>query len=214
MRVRRRPRPLPAREQVLGRRVPGNGFLHRSPAGLKVALLALFTALVLVAREPVVSAGGVVLVLLTALAAQVPLRMLLALLRRLWLLLLVLAALQLLLNDPLTGAEVLSRILATLLAAQLLILTTAPAELVAVLRVLLAPLRVLGLEPGRVALAALVMLRSIPFLADQFRMAGRQAAARGLERNLKARTVPLLLGAVEHARDTGRALSARGIDQV
>ncbi|MVT26605.1 energy-coupling factor transporter transmembrane protein EcfT [Nesterenkonia alkaliphila] len=205
---------MPAREQVLGRRAPGNGFLHRSPAGLKVAMLALFTALVLVAREPVVSAGGVVLVLLTALAAQVPLRMLLALLRRLWLLLVVLAALQLLLNDPLTGAEVLSRILATLLAAQLLILTTAPAELVAVLRVLLAPLRVLGLEPGRVALAALVMLRSIPFLADQFRMAGRQAAARGLERNLKARTLPLLLGAVEHARDTGRALSARGIDQV
>ncbi|GFZ92160.1 hypothetical protein GCM10011359_21800 [Nesterenkonia alkaliphila] len=199
---------------MLGRRAPGNGFLHRSPAGLKVAMLALFTALVLVAREPVVSAGGVVLVLLTALAAQVPLRMLLALLRRLWLLLVVLAALQLLLNDPLTGAEVLSRILATLLAAQLLILTTAPAELVAVLRVLLAPLRVLGLEPGRVALAALVMLRSIPFLADQFRMAGRQAAARGLERNLKARTLPLLLGAVEHARDTGRALSARGIDQV
>ncbi|WP_150462787.1 CbiQ family ECF transporter T component [Nesterenkonia ebinurensis] len=214
MRVRRRPRRLRAREQVLGRRAPGSGLLHRSPAGLKVAALAVFTAVILVVREPVVSAGGVVLVLLTALAVQVPLRMLLALLRRLWLLLLVLIVLQMLLNDPLTAVEVLSRILAALLAAQLLILTTEPVELVGVLRVLLTPLKIFGVRPGRAALAALIMLRSIPFLADQFHQAGQQAAARGLERSLRARTVPLLLGAVERARDTGRALSARGIDQV
>lgn len=214
MRVRRRPRPLRPRDQALGRRAPGRGFLHRAPTSAKVAALALLTVAVLLVREPLVSMGVVVLVLCTALAARVPLLMLLALIRRLWVVLAVLAVLQLLLNDPLTGAEVLSRILACLLAAQLLLLTTEPTELVTVLRRILAPTRFIGVSPGRVALAALIMLRAIPYLADQFHVAGQQVRARGLERDLRARTVPLLLGAVDYARDTGRALNARGIEEV
>ncbi|TLP76873.1 CbiQ family ECF transporter T component [Nesterenkonia sphaerica] len=214
MRSRRRPRRLRPREQVLGRRAPGRSFLHRAPGGLKVLVLAIVTAAVLLIREPMVSLGVVVLVLVTAGAARVPLRMILVLVRRLWLLLTVLVVLQLMLNDLFTTAEVLSRILACLLAAQLLMLTTEPTELVGVLRRILTPLRFLGVRPGRVALAALITLRSIPYLADTFHLAGQQARARGLERDLRARTVPLLLGAVNHARNTGRALNARGIEEV
>lgn len=187
--------------------------MHRAPSGVKVLVLALVTAAVLIARDPLVSAGVVVLVFCTALVARIPLLMLLVLLRRLWLVLAVLAILQLILNDPATGTEVLSRILACLMAAQLLLLTTAPVELVGVLRRILAPLRLLGIRPGRIALAALIMLRSIPYLADSFHLGAQQARARGLERDLRARTVPLLLGAVDHARNTGRALNARGIDE-
>ena len=33
----------------------------------------------------------------------------------------------------------------------------------------------------------------------------------GLEASLTARTVPLVLGAVKYAQDTGRALEARGL---
>jgi biotin transport system permease protein len=214
MRVRRRPRPLRPREQVLGRRAPGGSFLHQVPSGAKVLVLALVTATVLLARDPLVSAGVVGVVLVAAVAAHIPLLMLLVLIRRLWLVLLVLVVLQLMLNDLLTGAEVLSRILACLLAAQLLLLTTEPADLVTVLRRILVPLRPLGVRPGRVALAALIMLRAIPYLADLFQLGGQQARARGLERDLRARTVPLLLGAVDHARNTGRALNARGIEEV
>lgn len=213
MRVPRSRRPLRPREQVLGRRAPGDSFLHRVPSGAKVLALALVTAVVLVLRDPVLSAGVVGLVLCTTALARIPLLMLLVLIRRLWLVLAVLAVLQLMINDPFTGAEVLSRILACLLAAQLLLLATEPVELVGVLRRVLAPLRLFGIRPGRVALAALIMLRAIPYLADSFHLGAQQARARGLERNLRARTVPLMLGAVDHARNTGRALNARGIEE-
>ncbi|NDK31050.1 CbiQ family ECF transporter T component [Nesterenkonia haasae] len=211
MRLRRRP--LRPREQVLGRRAPGDSFLHRAPAGAKVLVLALVTVVVLLLRDPLVGVAVVGLVLGLTLLARIPVLMLLVLIRRLWIVLAVLAVLQWILNDPATGTEVLARILACLLAAQLLLLTTDPVELVGVLRRVLQPLRFLGLRPGRVALAALIMLRAVPYLADSFHMGAQQARARGLERDLRARTVPLLLGAVDHARNTGRALNARGIEE-
>lgn len=211
---RRTPRPLPRRDEVFGRTAPGVGFLHRTPAGLKLLGLAALTLVVLLVRQPLLSLAVIGGLLVLRAAARVPAGMLLSLLRRIWILLAAVLAAQLIFNDPVTAAEVLSRILACLLAAQLMILTTPPMALLEVFRTLLRPLRPLGAKPGRAALAALVMLRSIPYLADLSALAGRQARARGLERDLRARTVPLLLGAVAYAQDTGRALAARGIDDL
>lgn len=211
---RRRPRPLRARDQVFGRTAPGNGILHRTPAWAKVAVLAAVTVTVLILRSPAVSLGVVVAVLLLGAAAGVPPVKVLRLLRRIWLLLAAVLAAQLLFNDLAGAGEVLSRIIACLLGAQLLILTTRPNDLLGVFRTLVLPLRWVGLSPGRIALAGLVMLRAIPYLADLAHLAHRQAQARGLEHSIRARTVPLLTGSVDYARDTGRALAARGIDQV
>lgn len=211
---RRRPRPLRARDQVFGRTAPGHGFLHRAPAWAKVLCLALVTLLVLVLRDAAVSLGLAVGVLLLATAAGVPPWTALRLLRRIWPLLAAVLAAQLLFNDLAAASEVLSRIVACLLAAQLLVLTTRPEELLGVFRTLVLPPRTAGLNPGRIALAGLIMLRAIPYLADLSHLAQRQAQARGLERSIRARAVPLLTGAVDYARDTGRALAARGIDEV
>lgn len=211
---RRRPRPLRPRDQVFGRTVPGDGFLHRTPAWLKVLALAAVTVTVLILREPAVSLGVAVGVLVISAAAGVPPSTVLRLLRRIWVLLAAVLAAQLIFNDLTTAGEVLSRIIACLLGAQLLILTTRPNALLGVFRELVLPLRLVGLRPGRIALSGLVMLRAIPYLADLAHLAHRQAQARGLERSIRARTVPLLTGSVDYARDTGRALAARGIDEI
>lgn len=213
-RPRRRPRPLRPRDQVFGLTAPGSSFLHRAPAGLKVAVLAVVLVAVIVVREPAVSLMTIMGVVVLAAAARISARLLLILLRRVWILLAAVLAAQLILNDPATALEVMTRVLAGLLAAHLMILTTPTQALLGVFRVIVAPLRLLGARPGRIVLAALVMLRAIPYLADQFHLAERQARARGLERNIRARTVPVLLAAVAYARDTGRALSARGIEQL
>ncbi|GAA1455468.1 energy-coupling factor transporter transmembrane component T family protein [Nesterenkonia lacusekhoensis] len=211
---RRRPRPLRPRDQVFGRTAVGDGFLHRTPAWAKVAVLAAVTVTVLFLRSPTVSLGVAVGVLALGATAGVPASRMLRLLRRIWLLLAAVLAAQLVFNDLAGAGEVLSRIIACLLGAQLLILTTRPHDLLGVFRTLVLPLRWVGLSPGRIALAGLVMLRAIPYLADLAHLAHRQTQARGLERSIRARTVPLLTGSVDYARDTGRALAARGIDEV
>lgn len=211
---RRRPRPIRPRDQVFGQRAPGSGFLHRAPAAAKVAGLAAVAVLVMVMRDPLVSLAVMGGVLLLARAARVPLEMLLVLLRRVWVLVAALLLAQVIFNDLPTAAEVITRVLAGVLAAQLMILTTSIPELLRVFAVMLRPLELVGVRTGRIVLAAMVMLRAIPYLADQFRVAEQQARARGLERDLRARTVPVLLAAVSYARDTGRALTARGVDEV
>jgi biotin transport system permease protein len=80
-----------------------------------------------------------------------------------------------------------------------------------VFEVLARPLGVVGLPSESVGLAAGLVVRSLPVIADLARVSGDAARARGLEASVTARTVPLVLGAVKYAQDTGRALEARGL---
>lgn len=212
--IRRRARSMRPRDQVFGQQARGSGFLHRAPAGVKLASLAGALILVVIFRDPVVSLVAIGGALVLAASAGIPFRMVLTLIRRVWILLAALLVAQLTFNDLLTGLEVISRVVAALLMAHLLILTTGVHELLRVFQVIVAPLEVLRLRPGRIVLAALVMLRAIPYLMDQWHQAERQARARGLERSVQARVVPVLLAAVVYAHDTGRALSARGIEEI
>jgi biotin transport system permease protein len=186
--------------------VPGDSWLHRTPAWTKLAGVAALSVLVLLTRDAVVNAGLLVLVAVLALSARLPLRELLAPVLRIWLIVAGVVVIHLWLTDWLTGARIASTILVCVLAAALLMLTTT-----VVFEVLARPLGVVGLPSESVGLAAGLVVRSLPVIADLARVSGDAARARGLEASVTARTVPLVLGAVKYAQDTGRALEARGL---
>lgn len=200
------------RQQFLGRMVPDDGWMHRLRPGWKLGGVAALSVVVLLFRDAGVNAVLLAVVLLAAVTARVPLRSALAPLLRIWFVFAAVALIHLVLTDWETGLRVASTIAVCLLAASLLMLTTSVAQLLTVFRTLAAPLRWVGADPERVGLAAALMVRSLPVVADLARVSGDSARARGLERNLRARTVPLVLGAVKHAQDTGRALEARGLE--
>lgn len=203
---------MKARQQFLGRRIPGETWLHRAPAWVKLAAVAALSVLVLATRDALVNAVLIVLVVAVALTARIPLRALAAPVLRIGLIVVAVVAVHLWLTDWVNGLRIASTIVVCVLAAALLMLTTTVGELVAVFEVLASPLRPVGLRPATVGLAAGLVVRSLPVLADLARVAGDSARARGLERSLRARTVPLVLGTVKYAQDTGRALEARGLD--
>src|SRR5690606_34637702 len=128
---------------------------------------------------------------------------LLAPILRIWLIVAGVLVVHLWLTDWLTGARIASTIVACVLAAALLMLTTTIGELIAVFEVLARPLAVVGLPAESVGLAAGLVVRSLPVIADLARVSGDAARARGLEASPAARTVPLVLGAVKYAQDTG-----------
>lgn len=206
-------RPLRSmRGRLLGTYVPGRSWLHRLPALAALAGVAALSVVVLWLRQPLVNAGVIGLVLALGLTAGLRWRELLGPLVKIWWVLALIALAQVLLVDAATGLRLVSGIVACVLAAGLLMLTCPLATLLDALVTLARPLRWCGGSPERAGLAATLMLRSIPVLADLAQVSGRSAKARGLERNLRARTVPVALGAVAHARDTARALTARGLD--
>ncbi|MGO1487572.1 MAG: CbiQ family ECF transporter T component [Arachnia sp.] len=198
---------------VLGIHVPGDGWLFRTPVGIKYfLLLVLVTPVLLLVKWPAALAALVVALLLLATSGILPLRAL----RLGWMMWLILGALvtfHLVTLNPVAAFVRPGNLLVAILAARMLTLTTSTPDLLDALVVVLRPLGVLGLNPDQVALAVALMIRSIPYLlgsVDDARMAAR---ARGLERNPALLLVPVVISAVAYAERSGEALVARGIGE-
>ncbi len=199
---------------TLGLYEPGRGFLYRMPLSLKASTSLACAVAVVTWRSPwtttviLVLALGVLMVGARRSPAAV-LRMLLPAAPVLG----ILALYQGLAQGWLQAFTVTGGIAGCLLIARALTLTT-PTQLLldGVVR-LAGPVRGLGADPERFALALSIMLRSIPYLAGLFIDVREAAKARGLERNPRVAVTPLVVGAVAYAHRTGEALAARGLGE-
>lgn len=190
---------------------PGTTVLHRLPVGPKVAALAAFSLAVVVIRSTPSAPVLLGLAVIAAVAARVALTSLLRALRGILLLVVVLAAVQWLVNGPAKAVETTLDLVALALAALVLTSTTpVNAMLDAIVR-WLGPLRRTGVDPERVALAFSLAITALPgtlTLALETRDAAR---ARGLGRHPRAYLTPFVIRVVARAHETGDALHARGI---
>lgn len=195
---------------------PGDGWMHRMPAGPKLALLSL-VALVLAALPSEWAALPI--------AAGVPVALFLGagmgviaggreLARQAWALRWIVAVTavgQLVFLGPEPAALNTARVVSALLVVGLLPLTTRVSAMLDAIERGVTPLSRIGVDPVRAALLLTVTLTTIPVLA---RLAGdvRDAQrARGLRPSLGRSALPFLVVALRHADDLGDALAARGI---
>jgi biotin transport system permease protein len=193
--------------------VPGPSLLHRTPAGVKLAALAgLSVLLFVVPRLPVAASAVVVVVLLGVAGARMTPRQLLAQLRPVAWWLAGLLVFHLLVTDLATGVLAVLRLAALVLAAAVVTATSKVGELVAVIEWLCAPLRLVGVRPGRIGLAIAMTLRFIPLVAERAARIREAQAARGATRPMFLMLVPLLVQVLQLAHTTAEALDARGAD--
>lgn len=197
---------------TLGLYRPGASPVHRLPAGVKLAGLVAAGAGSVLVDQPWQVAAAFVIVALGYLAARVPLRLLLAQARPLLWVLLIVGAFHLLVNGWQRAVVVTGVILALVLLAGLVTLTSRTSELVDALVAVLAPLRRLGIDPQRIGLLLALAIRSVFVvlqIAEEVRDAQR---ARGLTASPRAYAVPLIIRSLRHADELGEALVARGAD--
>jgi biotin transport system permease protein len=193
--------------------VPGPSPLHRTPAGWKLAALAgLSVLLFVVPRLPVAASAMVVVVLLGVAGARMTPRQLLAQLRPVTWWLAGLLVFHLLVTDLATGVLAVLRLAALVLAAAVVTATSRVGELVVVIEWLCAPLRLVGVRPGRIGLAIAMTLRFIPLIAERAARIREAQAARGATRPMFLMLVPLLVQVLQLAHTTAEALDARGAD--
>lgn len=196
---------------LLGTHVPGHTWLHRLGAGTKLVGLVLASVVVVVLHGPYAALAGLGVAALVLLSSGAPLGPTLRGLRWVTLMALLLGVFQAWYAGWPRAVEVVADLLALVLLATTVTVTTPVDEVLdAVVRVL-RPLRRIGVDPETVGLAISLMLRAIPHtmaIAEETRDA---ALSRGLERDPRARLVPFVLRVVAHARATGDALHARGI---
>jgi biotin transport system permease protein len=195
----------------LGLYVPGDGPVHRAPAVLKLlVLLALVTAVVVVDRVAWL-AGACALVALGFVAARIPWRRVLPLLRTLVVLAVALGALQVWLVGWQPAAVTVSRLVASLAAANLVTLTTRIDAVVATVERALGPLRRFGVRPDRLGLLVGLTVQAVTTLSGIAGSVREAARARGAERSPSAFAVPFVVRTLRHADELGEALAARGI---
>jgi len=195
--------------------VPGTTPVHRAPAGLKLAALAaLGIGLFATARLDVVSTALVLVLAAGLLWARLPLRVLTAQVRPVWLWLAALFVFHLLVTEPLVGAVAVLRLLTLVCAAAVVTATTRVTALVAVIEWLTSPLRVFGVRPARIGLVIAMTLRFIPLVADRAARIREAQAARGADRVRLGMVVPLLVQVLRMATTVGEALDARGAGDV
>ena len=197
---------------TLGLYRPGSSPVHRLRPGLKLTLLVLAGAGSVFVDEPwqvgvcllVVGAGY-------AVAGFSPKVLLQQARPLLWILLLV-GGFHLVVNGWHRAVVVTGVILALVLLAGLVTLTSRTTALVDALVTVLRPLRRTGLDPDRIALLLALGIRSV-FVVAQIAEEVRDAQrARGLTASPRAYAVPLIIRSLRHADALGEALVARGVD--
>jgi biotin transport system permease protein len=199
--------------------VPGTSIIHRLPLALKALLLLAVAVLCL--ASPLISTQVGVAITTTTLLAVVVAHFLAGLSwLRLWrpvrlmlIFLVLIAGYQWWLHGPFVAWQVIAAIVATVLASNILTASTPVDELLDGLAALVRPLERFGADPERFSLTVALMLRSIPFVIGAFADVRDAARARGLERNLLARSLPVVITTVAYARATGEALAARGLGE-
>ncbi|GAA0914932.1 energy-coupling factor transporter transmembrane protein EcfT [Nonomuraea longicatena] len=186
--------------------------VHRLPAGVKLAVLALSCTALFLLGTPLALAGAAAAVLLGYALARIgpsaawsqvrPIRWFAA----------ALFTLQFLTSglDPALVST--GRVVLAVALAGLLTLTTRTADLIACLERLLSPLRFAGIDPFRVSLLLSLTLRSVPVISELATRVREAQRARGVERSVRAFAVPLVVSALRYADALGEALTARGID--
>lgn len=193
--------------------VPGDSWLHRAPLWAKFTGVVAAGAASFVLLDWRASAAALAAVVLAWLSAGLGARRLAASWRLVLPLAVVLFAFQCWQQGPAVAGRIVANLLLCFVAAGVLTATVPLQDLLDAVASLARPFRRLGVDPERFALAIAIMVRSIPVLAGSFAEVGDAARARGLERSVRARTVPVVLSAVAYARRTGDALAARGLGE-
>ena len=196
----------------LGLYLPGTSLVHRTPAGVKLLLmLALGGTSVFLDRVWEV-AVALLAVLVGYTVARVPFRTAVAQVRPLLWVVAFAAIVHVILDGWARAFVVVGILVALVMLAGLVTLTTRTDAMVDALVGLLRPLRHVGVDPERIGLVVALGIRCVPVvvgLAEEVRDAQR---ARGLTASPRAFAVPLVVRSLRHADALGEALLARGVE--
>ncbi|MEO7017450.1 MAG: energy-coupling factor transporter transmembrane component T [Leifsonia sp.] len=191
---------------------PGTGWLHRASAGPKAAGLLMIVLAVSFLPSLYWAAGvaaGVAAAgfLVAGLGWRELGRQTLAVR---WVIVITLAGQLLFLTTEAAVANT-SRVVAAILLASLLVLTTRVSDLLDAFERGLRPFERIGIDPARIALVLAVAVNTIPVLARIAAGVREAQRARGARVSLRGFVVPFLVVSLKHADDLGDALTARGV---
>ena len=220
---------------MIGQYFPGDSFLHRMDARVKILLLLFLLIEVFVFTSAPVYLMMTVITFLMIMISKVPVRMVLRSLKPLWWIILFTFVLHLFSHPGREiyriwqfvitqegveqGALISVRLMLLIVLSTLLTFTTSPLKLTDALESLLSPFKRLGLPAHELAMMMTIALRFIPTLIRETDKIMKAQQSRGADfvtgsimsrlKNMVPILVPLFLSAFRRADDLALAMEAR-----
>ena len=220
---------------MIGQYFPGDSFLHRMDARVKILLLLILLIEVFVFTSAPVYLLMMGITFLLIMTSKVPLRMVLRSLKPLWWIILFTFVLHLFSHPGREiyriwqfvitqegveqGALISVRLMLLIVLSTLLTFTTSPLKLTDALESLLSPFKWLGLPAHELAMMMTIALRFIPTLISETDKIMKAQQSRGADfvtgsimsrlKNMVPILVPLFLSAFRRADDLALAMEAR-----
>ena len=190
---------------------PGTSLVHRTPALVKLGLLAVIVTFIVLQTSLIALGAASVLVVGLFALARIPFpvawRQVVPIL---WVLAFAVPV-QVIFGGWEAAAMMALRLVIAVALAALYTLTTPVTATLDAMQVLLRPFR-RWIDPDRVGLALALTIRCVPLLADLVREVMEARKARGAEGSVLALAVPVIVRALRTAEHLGEALTARGFD--
>lgn len=191
---------------------PGASPIHRMAAGYKILALAVCgTVLFLADSLGFAIAFGAATIMLYP-AASLKLRYAWAQIRPVAWILVLLFAVQIVMNDLATAMLVVIRFASLLMLAGLVTLTTKTSAMIEAMERGFAVLRFTGINPAKVSLALSLALRFIPVLAAITGQVREAQKVRGLDSSIIAIAIPLIVRMLRMSDQISEAIEARSYD--
>ena len=220
---------------MIGQYFPGDSFLHRMDARVKILLLLILLIEVFVFTSAPVYLLMTGITFLLIMTSKVPVRMVLRSLKPLWWIILFTFVLHLFSHPGREiyriwqfvitqegveqGALISVRLMLLIILSTLLTFTTSPLKLTDALESLLSPFKRLGLPAHELAMMMTIALRFIPTLISETDKIMKAQQSRGADfvtgsilsrlKNMVPILVPLFLSAFRRADDLALAMEAR-----
>ena len=220
---------------MIGQYFPGDSFLHRMDARVKILLLLILLIEVFAFTSAPVYLIMTVLTFLMIMISKVPMRMVLRSLKPLWWIILFTFVLHLFSHPGRElyriwqfvitqegveqGALISVRLMLLIILSTLLTFTTSPLKLTDALESLLSPFKRLGLPAHELAMMMTIALRFIPTLISETDKIMKAQQSRGADfvtgsilsrlKNMVPILVPLFLSAFRRADDLALAMESR-----
>lgn len=186
-------------------------WLHRWPAGVKLAMVTLVTTVMFTVSTPWQAGLAVTLTAALYLSCGLPLaRAGLRALWPLWWFGLVIMVWHMLTGESGAGLTLLGRVAVAVGIANLASMTTRLDDMLATLTTVLAPARALGLQPKLLGFAMALVVRFIPVVRARREQLAEGWRARSPRPARWQILVPLALSTIDDAEQVAEALRARG----
>ncbi len=191
---------------------PGDSPVHRAPPGLKLAALFAIGVLLASMSSTVALAAICASVAGLFLVARLPLREVARALRPVMFIAAMIFCLQWWLSGLEEAIRAVLRILALVLAASLVTLTTPFSRMIDTLAAAARPLAAFGFNAARFGLAAALVIRFIPVLMNDFREIEMARAARASRHPALGAAGPLVIKTLRMTDALSEAIAARGFE--